>query len=84
MPHPPVQSDAGHGTGPHHALGTVKSWVEGGYKLVGREQWVIAEGIWRIEEACGSGSDEGIQQGGEERERCLGISPELLMPTAFS
>ena len=40
-------------------MGSVKSGVEGGYELVGGEQWVIAEGMWRIEEAHGSGGDKG-------------------------
>lgn len=66
---------------PRH--GPVKSGVEGGSELVGEEQWVIAEGIWRTEEAHGSGGDKGVWWGGEERERHLGTSPELLMPTAI-
>lgn len=65
-------------------MGSVKSGVEGGYELVGGEQWVIAEGMWRIEEAHGSDKvTRGVRWGREERERHLGTSPELLMPTAI-
>ena len=42
------------------------SWGEG---VINWWQWVIVEGIWRIEEAHGSGGNKGVQWGREERKR---------------